>query len=275
MLSPPLQRLLFGCEDYRDFLRSMISQNALHRGYQTRLAQSAGCQAAYLSHVLSGRAEFTPEHAEKLISFWDLGDEEGEYFFQLVHLARAGTPGLKQRIRNRLSEVKAKWQKKIVKHNKPELDEEDRARLYYKSWRHSAVHILSSISKLNTIDALANALKLPKKEIEEVIEDLQKIGMITKTTQGWKPTQASIHAEQSSYYAETHHKNWRSQAYEARRGPNNFRFTMVQSLSRKDQGKICDLIEELVQNSNRIIERSAEETGSCLIIDYFDISQIE
>jgi uncharacterized protein (TIGR02147 family) len=273
MLPIPLQRLLFTSSHYRDFLLGMIRELGKERGYKKKLADCAGCQPAYFSQVLAGDADLTPEHAEKLGQFWDLGELESDCFFTLVLFGRAGTASLRQRLERKLEGYRREWKSRKTASGEESLDEPDRAALYYSHWLYSAVHTLLSVPAYRTVEALARHLHRPKEEIAEVLADLERIGLVMSTEHGFAPTQARIHAESQSAHAEGHHKNWRTHALDAgRAGRRNYvRYTSVHTLSKADAIKVKDLVEQLIRESRKLIAPSPEETGACLVIDYFPV----
>lgn len=273
MLPIPLQRQLFSTKNYRTFIRKMIESQEGKRGYKKRLADCAGCQAAYLSQVLAEKAELTPEQAERLCQFWALSQLESEYFFQLVNLARAGTASLRERISLRLLEVKSEWQNKNSSFEKASVSEPDSAALYYCHWLHSAIHVLVTVPALATAAALAKHLQQSESVVKEALEDLRRIGLVVETEGRWRTTQGQIHAAQKDFFAELHHKNWRLKALEPRKGGKKIgiRYTSVHTISEADFLKLRDLLDEAIRNSRKLIEPSPEETGACLVIDYFPL----
>lgn len=273
MLSPSFQKQLFASNDYVKFLRAMIEHQKKERGYRKQLAECAGCQQAYLSHVLSGNAQLTPEHAEALCRFWDLRPLESEFFFQLVQFKRAGTPALRERFGKRLAEIRAEWEKESDTYSKPNAGDIDRASVCYRTWKHSAVHILLTVPQMQKPQNLAKALQLDGEEVLEILNDLASAGLALATESGWQSTQAQIHTTQKDFFAEVHHRNWRLRALEARRHSSHkqIRYTMLHTLSSADYAKVCELIEQLIQDSRAVIEPSREELGACMILDYFPL----
>jgi uncharacterized protein (TIGR02147 family) len=273
MLTIPLQKQLFSAKSYRQFIAVMIKENSSTRGYKTRLAQCAGCQPAYFSQMLGERVELTPEQAERLCHLWDLDQWEGEYFFELVNLARAGTPTLRNRIQLKLTQIKSAWLAKNQSFEKPSLQGPDRTTVYYSHWLHSAVHILISVPALRTPEALAKHLNITKENALAVLRELGQVGLATEQDGQWSLTQAHIHATQKDFFAEVHHKNWRQQAIELRKSNRQtaIRYTSVHSLSQADFLKIRNLIEQLIKDTRQTIAASPEEMAACLVMDYFSV----
>jgi len=63
---------LFSSENYKAYLKSVLDGPGKERGYQSRLAEAAGCQRSYLSQVVHSTPHLTPEHAMGMAQFWKL-----------------------------------------------------------------------------------------------------------------------------------------------------------------------------------------------------------
>lgn len=270
-ISTQLRKRLFDDLDYREFLKIVLEEHHSVKGYRSQLSAHAGCQLAYLSQVMAEKAELTPEHAERLCSFWGLSEVESDYFFHLVLLGRAGTVSLRKRLEEKLHGIREAWKKERANYGKNPVQESEKALIYYAQWLHSAVHILLTIPSLQNEKALAKHLNQKEQDIFKILKNLERAGLVEMTSRGWRALQVQIHAGQESFFAEIHHKNWRAQALEVRNKDlkNGVRYTSVHSLSEKDFLKIQSLIEEMIQNSRVTIENSPEEMGACLLIDYF------
>lgn len=273
MIPVPLKSKLFEYQDYRRFLRQVLDHFSESRGYKTKLANFIGCQPAYFSQVMAGTVELTPEQAERLCGFWELNEVESDYFFNLVLLGRAGTQNLKRRLERKLDEIRSYWKQQNATFGKPSVNEPSRASIYYSHWIHSAVHLLLTIPSFQTIPALAQHFQKEESEILSVVKELEAAGLVIKTENGWKATHVNIHAAEKDFFAEVHHKNWRTQGLEPRKSSHQavVRYTSIHSLSKDDFATIKNLIEEMIKDSRSIIEPSPEEMAACLIIDYFGI----
>ncbi len=97
---------VFTFDDYKKYLRHQVAHNRDIRGYQTNLAEAAGCQRAFISQVLTSHINLTPDHAAALCSFWRFSDDESDFFMDLVALGRAGTEKLRGNLNRRLSKIK-------------------------------------------------------------------------------------------------------------------------------------------------------------------------
>lgn len=272
MKHPFISRLL-AAKDYRAFLRAVVAEEGKERGYRKRLADQAGCQPAYLSQVLKGSVELTPEQAERLCGFWAFDREESEIFLTLVLLGRSGTAGLRERFQQKLSDLKEQWRRRDATFAQPELSVSDRALLYYSRWTYSAVHVLLSVPSLRTPEALAAHLGLDKAEIMECLARLEQIGLAEKEGNKWRVKQMSLHAPQGAAAADIHHRNWRVRAMErSEAGAGTaVRYTSVHTLSAGDMVRVREVLDKAIRETRQVIDPSPEEKGACLLIDYFEL----
>lgn len=269
MATFPLKKQLFRSNDYRYYLKAVVAELGQKRGYKKDLAASAGCQPAYLSQVLAGKAELTPEQAEKLCRFWNLNEIESEYFFTMVLLGRAGTPTLQERLRTTLGRLRVKWEKKQGSYETEALPATDRAFVYYSNWLHSAIHVLLTVPKLRNARALADHLRVKQSEVEKALRQLESTGLVLRTEKGWTVTRAQIHSPEADLSAALHHRNWRLKGLDA---ASAVRYTSVHTLSKADFLKVRDLLDEAIRRTRSVIDPSPEEMGACLLVDYFTLS---
>ena len=86
---------IFVYEHYRDFIRDRMKADPKSWGLQSRLAKAAGCQQAYLSQVLKGQTELTPEQGLGICQFWNFSERETEFFLLLLQRDRSGQKSMK------------------------------------------------------------------------------------------------------------------------------------------------------------------------------------
>lgn len=132
----PPKPIVYEYLDYKAYLAAWIaSQPNNGHGERSRIAECLKCQLAYVSQVLSGTANFSPEQAEALNLLLEHQDEAAEFFVLLVEHARAGTPGLKKLVQFRMQKIlnqqlilKQRFDdRKILGHNENQA-------IYYSNW---------------------------------------------------------------------------------------------------------------------------------------------
>ncbi|MGK5082274.1 TIGR02147 family protein [Bdellovibrionota bacterium FG-1] len=265
MISP------YSFTDYKEYIHAQIQAHSAERGYRSRLAEAAGCQMSYLSQLLHGTVQLTPDHALGLCSFWGLGENERDYFLELVHLARAGTRALKGLIAQRLEQMKKRAENLADRFNQPRVAEGVREVQYYSNWCYSAIHILTTIPAFQTVRAMAQRLFLPESFVEESLIRLEAMGLVRFHSGRWLATQAQIHLPKESLLNVMNHSNWRQRAALSAQlhQPGSLHYTAVHSMSREDYERIKDDLLRLIDQSRKVVTDSKEEELVNFNCDWF------
>jgi uncharacterized protein (TIGR02147 family) len=270
-MNSDLIKQLLWAEDYRVFLREYVQYPGSLRGLRKRLAESAGCQPAYFSQVLSGDSHLTPEQAEKLCAFWELPELETEYFFTLVLENRAGTTSLRSFLQRKREDIRKQFQDESFR--KPSLQKFEWAEKYYSHWIYSAVHILISVPSLQTAEDLARHLGRSLESVEMTLNELSDMKLAQCLEGRWLPLDSSLYAGDSGLHTELHHRNWRTHVtnIQGEPQPGEMRYTCVHSLSRADFLRVREMLREQIRQSRSLLEPSPSEMCACLMIDWIEI----
>lgn len=272
---------LFSHKDYRAFLNEKLPPRGASRGMRQALAKKLNCQSAFVSQVISGRAHFSLEHALGVSRFLNFSDLETRYFLFLVQLDRAGTPELQSYFRREIQKLRS--QRQEVKERISEVDGElsrDDQLVYYSSWHYAAIHILCSVPKANTATQLASVLCLPMRRVRECLEFLVRTQLLVeapaKASQSEKTYHVGvvrIHLGRESPMIGQHHMNWRMKAMESldRNSKQDLHYSLVVSLSEKDQRKIYDLLLDAISSVEKVAAPSAEEKLGVFCMDFFEV----
>ncbi|MCM2277921.1 MAG: TIGR02147 family protein [Oligoflexia bacterium] len=259
--------------DYKDYLKERVRQNAGRRGYIAALAQAAGCQRSYFSQMIRGSAHLTPDHAIGLCEFWELSENETEYFMLLVEHARAATPRLRRRLETRLSSLRKRLNSVGGRLQDPPGLEAGQELRYYASWHTVAIHLLCGFPKAGAVEDIAERLQLPRALVARELELLAQLGLVSERKGAWKSSSPQLHLPRESPMAMIHHANWRDRAVAAARVPggDGLHFTAVHSLSQADFLRVREVLLESFQKAKKIVEPSPEEELACIACDYFKV----
>lgn len=266
---------LFQFLDYRAYLMAWISaQPNRGRGVRTALARAMGSPVSHISQVLSEVSHFTPEQAEEVNVFLGHSSEEAEFFLLLLHLERAGTPRLRQRLQSRIEEIR---QRRLILRErlavKDKVSEQDQAR-FYSSWHYAAIHILLTIERYQTKDSIARYLGLSIRRTSEVLEFLVSLGLASESAGCFKVGTAHIHLGNESPMISKHHVNWRLQAIRALDREDSMKslhYSSVVSISRADVTKIKTLLVKAIESAKAVIRDSKEEELHSFCLDLFPV----
>ena len=264
---------VFEFTDYKAFLRAQIEAHSETRGYQTKLAEAAGCQRAFVSQVLHGEAQLTFDHAAGLCDFWKFRETESDYFIELLQLARAGTPALRSLVQRRLEAIQIQHSELSTKFKSTGKLSEAEQSVYYSNWIYSAIHVLTSIGSFQTETALADRLGVDIAIVRAALNELEGLRLIEKKSGKWKPSERNLFLPRQSHMTYMHHANWRMQALEDVQSNNSssVHYSSLHAASAKDLERLREMILDFLKEAKTLIEPSPEEDMICLNIDYFKV----
>src|SRR6185312_9309405 len=137
---------------YKEFFHAYIAENK-QRGLVAQIAMICGCDRTYISQVLNGKAELTPDHLIQFCDTLGYGELETEYLMLLLLRDRASALSARKSFQAKIDKLKREAQMlsgKILRKETPDKISEAQRSLYYSSWIYSAAHTLTSIPALQT-----------------------------------------------------------------------------------------------------------------------------
>jgi hypothetical protein len=254
-----------------------ILQNAVasksERGYRMKLADAAGCQAAYLSQVLRAKANLTTEQVYRLCAFWKLDEPETEYALLVHQIDRTSCAELArfyQKKAYQLREEHGTLAKRIGADATVTLTEQDRCR-YYSSWQYAAIHMLTSIPHFQSTTSISHRLGLPLDRVETVVNDLCKMHLIERSGKSLKIRQLQIHIDENHPLNLTNHINWRNHCAAQIQNEDSgaLHYTAVHTLSSADASKIRDILLAAIRASREVVAPSPEEDALVVLVDCY------
>lgn len=262
---------VFEYQDYREFLRVWIDSQP-GRGASSRLAEAMNISPSMVSMVMKGEKNLTAEQAADLVEFLALNELEGDYFFVLLEIGKAGSHKLTQRLQKKKESILLQAQKISSRVKKDlELSEEQKS-IYYSSWLYTGIRNLSACSQTQDVHRMAKHLHLPSEVLQPIVEFLVENGLCKlekgQLTYGPKNT----HLGSESPYVSQQHRNWRNKAFERmeyRREQDLF-YTCPMSLSVEAYKEVRKLLPTVIQQVLKIVEPSASEKVACFNIDFFE-----
>ncbi len=265
---------LFECKDYRAFIREWVkSQPRNGHGQFRKMAEFLGIQTSMLSQIMASHREMNAETASSLAEFFSLNELESDYFLCLVQLERAGNQRLKSQMKRQLEklhEQSQKIEKRISKTR--ELDEPTKA-IFYSQWYYSAVRLVTALKGIDTIEAIAERLRLSRAQVARVTRFLVKHGLCVYNGDKLHYGPQSTHVSAESPLAARHHLNWRLKAMENLEGLKSTElvFTSPVAVSKKDAELLRSRFLEMIDEWAKVVDHSPSEQLMCLNIDWVEI----
>lgn len=266
---------IFEFTDYKIYLESWIeNQPKSGRGLKSKMASSLNCNTAYVSQVLNGNAQFSPEQAEALSRFLGHLDDEKLYFNLLVQKARAGTKALRDLIDKQMNQAREQFiNLKNRFPTKRTLSLQNQS-IYYSAWYYSAIHIVLGIQKLQSPPSLAEYFSLSVGRVNQVLRFLVTAGLAEEKNGRYFTGPVSIHLGKDSPFISKHHMHWRMKAMEAIDNsptPDELHYSSTITISKNELTKLQSILINAISEIRQVVKESAEEDAYCYLIDFFPL----
>ncbi|MDG0817979.1 TIGR02147 family protein [Bdellovibrio svalbardensis] len=260
---------------YREYLKACLPAKGDGRGGRSRLAQILGCQPGYISLVLSGKSDFSPEHGMQIADYFHLNIEERDFLLLLIHKDRAGSVNLRTHYEIQIKTIqKEKMEIKSRIATTHALSNEEQLQ-YYESWFFTALHMCTLVPQLRSISAMSTYLNIPKDRVKTALTILMKIGLVTQERGSFVSTQKRIHLGEKGLALKKHHTNWRLQAINSldHSTDDDLHYSSVMSISKEAAMQIKQILLKSIQDSEPVIKGAKDEGVFALVIDLFEAGQ--
>jgi uncharacterized protein (TIGR02147 family) len=261
---------VFEFNSYKKYLNNYIERSG-RRGLISELARAAGCTHSYLSQVLNGKPDLTPDQAWSLTEHLLLSTEEAEYFFTLVLNERAATPKLKKNLEAKLKALKSEQTqttKVVSKTTDAQLLISQRDR-YYSQWTVGAIHSLTASKEYQTIEKLSDRLNLSKLEVEQNLQWLVENSLVKKSGNRFLHSGQNIHLPTEAIHNQINHLNWRLRAVQASFRSDEIHYTSTFTISQKDWDYLRRELLTFIESQRKQIQSSGSDEGFVFCCDLF------
>ncbi len=186
---------------------------------------------------------------------------------------RAGTKELKRFFEQRLMQRREQFN--LLKNRLQEtksLSAADQTE-YYSHWLYGAIHMASTVPRLQSVPSLARHFNLAEAELLPILEFLAKKGLITMESGQVRPGKAHLYVGKDSPLANQHHAIWRVKALHDLKAnkPDDFHYSLCFSASQKDWPTIRERLLEAINDSLKIIRPSKEEKLGLICVDFQEV----
>lgn len=264
---------VFSYDSYKDLLKGYLELND-ERGIVSRIAAACGCDRTYLSQVLSGKAELTPDHVVQLCDFLHLNESESDYVTLLTLRDRSSSIKARKILEAKVRQVKKEalaLTAKISEREKPRQVDEEHRHLYYSTWLYGAVHTLTSIEEFQTPTALAEKLQLPLPRILQLLKGLVEMQVVRFEKGHYVHSNQDLYLPGDHPQILAHHLSWRMKAMERTTIKEDVHYTVAFSVSEQDVDKLRSQVLELIEKQRKTVRQSGAETACVFCVDFYEI----
>ena len=262
---------VFTFDSYKAYLKSYLEENK-QRGIVSQVAAACGCDRTYLSQVLGGKADLTPDHLIQFCDHEELSEGESRFLLLLLLRERASSTAAKRSFGLKIETLR---KENLILKNKlskqetlQEISEEDRNR-YYSNWIYIAIHILTSVPSYQTPAAIAEKLGLSVAQATRVLKDLVEMRLVRKEKDRFEHSGRDFFLTQDNAQIHAHHLSWRIRAVERSMNTDDVHYTNVFTVSRGDVEKLKNKILEFIGEQRKSVRESGSEVLCAFCCDYF------
>lgn len=275
-LSAEVQSSIFEYNEYEEFVRDRIqfAKSTQGSGVTRRLSEQLQCHTTFVSQVINKKAGFSVEQALRFSKFFRLNRAETDFFVDLVGLGRAGDESAKvffqlriEKLRSKHADLKERWSSRNSDLHENELT-------YFGSWMIQAVHGTLQLKTCRTSERIASYLGISKIEVEEVLNKLLSMKLVTRTGSEWSTTTHFLHLGKESPLIRQFHLQWRQrvcQEFLKSRNPDSTHYSGILTFARSDESAVRGVLLEALDKIMKIIESSPSEEAFGLNLDFFSL----
>ena len=264
---------IFEFRSYKAYLKDSFGGLKRKTGHRAAAARHMGCQTAYLSQVLNGSANLSLEQAYALNGFLAHDADESDCLLLLLQKERAGTEDLRDYFQTKLNDL---IERRLTIKNRIQAQEglspADQT-VFYSKWYYGAIHVLLSITTLQTKAALAEHLRLPLATISDALEFLESRGLAVQKSGRFEIGPRHMHLSKDSPHIVKHHTNWRTRAVTSLDAPKpgDMHYSVAMTLSKDDAIKLKAALLKVIDENLELAASSEPETAFAYAIDLFEI----
>lgn len=228
-------------------------------------------QGAYFSRVLNGQVNLNLEQAFRLSHFLGMASGEKQFFFNLIEKERAGTIELRQYFQE---QVEQQVEERNHIHNRlsqvSQMSTDSKAE-YYSNWYYQAIHLLVSLSSIESAEDISKKLNLNIVTVNQVINFLKLHALIGGLSDSASSSEVSVHLPGDSPLVVQHHRNWRLKAMQDARqtDESHLHFSSAVTVDNVTYSALRKQILSMIENAVVQFQQAPTEDLYCLNIDWY------
>ena len=260
-------------KSYREFISARLETDDFGRGSRKKLAEFLGVQKSFVSLVLSGKFDFTPEHVFKLSNFLRLDEEDRDCLLLMINRDRAGSNELKNFYADQIKKIRTERETVSSQVRAESSLSESEYSLYASKWFYIAIHMCLRNPHLREINKIAKYLRLSFEEVSKALKVLERLGFAENIKGEWHSKVARYNANKESPGLRTMHTNCRHLAIQSLDSPDqkDMHYSLVLSIDKNAVEIFRKKILELVKSFEPVIEKAADDQVVAFSLDLFKV----
>lgn len=254
------------------YLNDLANSKGPRGGVKQELAEVMGVHPAYLSRVLSGKAQLNLEQIERAASHFALDEDGKRYLLFLLEEERAGTQSLKKFFENertKILEKRLNIKERIHRSRQITIAEQSQ---YYSTWIYSALHVVACIPGFDDSKKIAGYLGVTEQTVKEGLEFLERIQIVRWEKGRWIAGERHLHLDKTSPFIKQHHTNWKMRSILAldKQRPTDIRYSGAFAMSLADAETLREIILRHLKDYLERVRNSTEEKAYAFSFDFYE-----
>ena len=266
---------IYSYRNYKAYMNDKLNiLSESERGMKQKLAKLIGCQPSYLSQILNGNPNLTPEQVYKVNKAFGHDKHESKYFRLIVEMNSAETEEYKEFVAAQIEELSnLRFNLKKRLKDTTEISQQDMDQ-YYSSWYYTAIHTALDLAELQSPQAIAQRFHITVQMATNIIEFLMNSGLVEKVDDRYVWTKKKIHLDRNSSFIQRHHINWRSQSLQSveKNDPGDMHYSSAFSISKRDFEILKEMHIKNIQEIRQVIAPSKAEEIYAFTLDLYRVS---
>lgn len=267
---------VFRERSYKTFLRKELARTGLT---MTELAGALGVSVPYLSRVLAGKGELSPEQLFLAAQYLKLEKAESRALGLLAELESARADEYKKELERELEQLRSEHSNlgnqlaRSLPHTKMSAQSVSPIE-YHLNPNFQIVHMALEVPQFQSDPAaLCAPLSVSEDEIFRIIEKLISFKMAKKVGSRYLAESAFLHLKEGDTLSEQNHNNWRIHALRklSRAPKKSYQYTATVCADKKAFQLFRDGLRELVTEFSKSVRHSASETVFQINVDLFHL----
>lgn len=265
---------IYEYRDYKVFLNERLeSMPKKGRGEYRKWALHLGVSTTLISQIFKGDKHLNLEMASDLSDLIGLTEQETDYFFLLVELARAGSERLKRKIDRRVKQSQERAQKLSERLPQDMEMTEQQKIIFYSSWLYTGAWVSSARPDVQSAEDIARILNQPRAAVQKVLQFLLESGLCVMKDGQLDVGPLRTHIGSESPLVAKHHQNWRLRAMEKMATAEEARdlfYSAPMALNEEVATRVRAELPAFIEKINKWVVPAPSEIVRCLNIDWFE-----
>ena len=265
---------IYEYRDYKSFLNDRLQALPKKgRGEYRKWALHLGVSTTLISQIFKGDKHLNLEMASDLADHIGLTQQETDYFFLLVELARAGSERLKQKLERRVKDSQTRAQKLSERLSQDMEMSEQQKMTFYSSWIYTGAWVSTARPDVQSAEDLARLLNQPRAVVQNVLQFLLESGLCVMKDGNLDVGPMRTHIGSDSPLVAKHHQNWRLRAMEKMATHEESRdlfYSAPMALNEEVAVRVRAELPAFIEKINKWVVPAPSEIVRCLNIDWFE-----